>query len=804
MKKTILGLLLICMVVTGCRDGQLVKSILETQSESTLTRERIGTIANEFVDHYVKVEDLKKKYGTESEENIMPLYNVSSGSSFIFQFNCDLNILKGSSDEFHSRYEVADKVVTIHTDREAGPNSVLVTYNQLPYEDDGVKSQLTVNPLGIGDEFFNMSPEEYSAADKGAWGNAPIYYIRVNYDLNATTPTKLDKPLIIPFTVKSDLSAPNLRYEIDKEGRFKLVWDKVEGAETYRIYNASYNEENDPTLSRKEVYRGVPADLIGSTSDTEFNDFAQDGEAGMFAGDGWVIRQNNRVNGDYYVTAVNADMESIYSNVVQTSGLSKLLPVEVLDNSTIKSYSSIDELPKSVPVTFIDGSVANLGVSYEGTLNGAASATEVYLAYMVSGTSIKDYVIVDKITADEMELLQSDNFQAPELNAGNIIPQNSFRYLPDSDVPTIIEDETTGGSFDIIERQIENTRIKVAKADKESVPVLGVVNDVQVNADSALEEFLALNLTAAQEAISLRAFPEAQNTEVLYDVLQKVIYQNPLILGVDNYGYDYNSITLFIKYDDSQELINQKQQQMVQEAQSIVRKVITDGMNDEQKALTLYDYLNDYTKYDQSALDNAVVNNYMSVDAKFNDSFSTYGVLVNKLGVCGSYAKTYKLLSDLAEVDNLVVSGTLEHVPHAWNKIQINNKWVNVDTTNNETNSGVPYFLYGSSDKIAEDLNYSENSTYWLDEELSQFAAKDNSQDYYVTHGLDIQGKAAYKSKLSEMLVKGDSLISLRVSGLNSDELMNETSQVYDDVAPDKKDFAELFELGNYVIIQNE
>ena len=36
------------------------------------------------------------------------------------------------------------------------------------------------------------------------WGNASIYYIAVRYDSEAETPTKLDEPKIIPFTVKHE------------------------------------------------------------------------------------------------------------------------------------------------------------------------------------------------------------------------------------------------------------------------------------------------------------------------------------------------------------------------------------------------------------------------------------------------------------------------------------------------------------------------------------------------------------------------------------------------------------------------
>ena len=58
-------------------------------------------------------------------------------------------------------------------------------------------------------------------------------------------------------------------------------------------------------------------------------------------------------------------------------------------------------------------------------------------------------------------------------------------------------------------------------------------------------------------------------------------------------------------------------------------------------------------------------------------------------------------------------------VPHAWNKVKIGHTWVHVDATNNETNSGIPYLLYQSSDAIAEEMDFYTDREFWLDAELS-------------------------------------------------------------------------------------
>ena len=53
-------------------------------------------------------------------------------------------------------------------------------------------------------------------------------------------------------------------------------------------------------------------------------------------------------------------------------------------------------------------------------------------------------------------------------------------------------------------------------------------------------------------------------------------------------------------------------------------------------------------------------NDFAGVDAKFNDSFTPYGVLLNKTGVCSSYAGAFKLLAQQAGLECIVVTGNLD------------------------------------------------------------------------------------------------------------------------------------------------
>lgn len=49
--------------------------------------------------------------------------------------------------------------------------------------------------------------------------------------------------------------------------------------------------------------------------------------------------------------------------------------------------------------------------------------------------------------------------------------------------------------------------------------------------------------------------------------------------------------------------------------------------------------------------------------------------------MCGSYAYTFQLLAARAGLETRVVTGDVGSVGHAWNIVQIDGTWKNVDAT---------------------------------------------------------------------------------------------------------------------------
>lgn len=805
MKKYIfIVLALILALATGCQNE---KSGADGNKLAPNTKESNASYA-------MTVKDIKKKYGTDNRQAIMPLYNVENTKEFVFTFPYKLGDIMPSD------------MISVHTDIKTLPESEVLTFVGEDYSKGGDKTEIYVKPLSP------VLPSKSDMNAEGAtWGNAPVYYLRINYDLESKEPKKLDEPTIVPFTVQSEMPVPNLRKEISSDGRIKLVWDEVEGAEQYNIYQVRnitlFETTNEPLSGAETGFNGIPQ-LQTTTTKTEWQDFLDNGHNGLNQTNDLIAGQNMGVNGDYYVTAVAGDKESNFSVPVSTASLSSQLPLELEDNILFKTYATVKELPKTVRVKYIDGSIQNRAVVYDKDAVEINEQGSTRLDFSIKGTALKGYVTVEKMTEADKSALKED---AQDDNAGFIEPQNNTDDVPAPSIPTIIEKAKTQGDSaeskksddnktsksneeeepsakqgeNTIEQQRENTNEHVEEGNKEEVVAPEISEGLEINAQSAFEEYLALKMINAESEISLAAFPEAQNSKTLQDTLLKVVYQNPLILGVEKYGYNYSTLTLYVEYAESPQVIKQKQLEIINEAKKIVSSVTKPSMSDDEKRKAIYDYLNDHTKYDDAALVHAEQNNFRTVDDSFNDSFTTYGIMVKKVGVCQSYAMTYKMLGDLAGVENIVVTGTMNGVPHAWNKVKIGEEWLHVDSTNNETNSGIPYMVYQSNDETAIENSFILDGEFWLDSELGKFAGKTDKYDYYVVNDLEVENLTEYEAIITEELQAGNDTIILRLDdSIDEESVFYTTDQAIEAVAPNKLDTAQLEMMGQYVIVITE
>ncbi len=701
------------------------------------------------------VSQLKEKYGETDDGKVLPLYNLDPNEPLAIS-------LKYTPENERD-------VFSIHTDEKCLKESeVTLMWSPSSYMPNGPKTY-EVRPI--------IAPLSNSQT-QGLWGNVSTYYIKFNYDINANEPVKLDEPVIVPMSIKSPAEIPDTNYVVEN-GCFKLTWKAVKGATSYKIYQRQVikllETTNIAPKGKEEAYVGNFPSLVAEVDakTLEYNDWMKDGKGGKSSinsddviGGKVVSYQNGGVNGEYYVTAVVDGKESLFSAGVATYGLN--LPKEFADDSDIfvKTFESANDLPETLNIVYVDGTQKAHGVTYESKA-GTNSVT-----YRVEGTELIGYVTVKSGAENVKTEEKASNETGGFVEAENNIPQNAPTNIPTiNDGKTATEDINTMHSYDdnkkeenkkeedvkddntssnntssndktetdtkdepveektVVEQQIETTKDVLEEANKKSFEVK---DGMVINASSAAEEYLAQNMIAGQTEFSIAAFPEIQNWSILTDVLCEVTYQNPMILGVKSYGYDYGNMTVMIEYEYSKEEIAQRQEEIITEGKKVISKIITEDMSDAEKRRAIYDYLEANTSYDDAALENAEKNNFQKVDKSFRDSFSTYGILVKKVGVCQSYAYVYDYLCELVDIECITVTGyMMGYLPHAWNKVKIGDEWFVVDVTNNEKSLGIEDFMYENPDQIAYALGYIEDDLFYTDDESGVYVSSDTKHSKY-------------------------------------------------------------------------
>ncbi len=432
----------------------------------------------------------------------------------------------------------------------------------------------------------------------------------------------------------------------------------------------------------------------------------------------------------------------------------------------------------------------------------------VKIPYQIEGTAFKDVAVVEQYdkstvkTWGQYEKPDMSDLKNVQVDIVKIPYQIEGTAFKDVAVVEQYDKSTVKADLKALKERQDTLRARGGRTDakfeveeekEEKAEENIYATDYEITATSALSEYIGRNMVAGNAMIDLSDFKEAKDQSQLLDAWQEATYQNPLALGVRSASIagDYLIIKyddspevmrkakdqsqlldawqeatyqnplalgvrsasiagdyLIIKYDDSPEVMRKKQEEIVKEVKRVVKEVVKDDMTELEKEIALNNYLCEIAKYDDDALKNAEKNNFKKVDKEFNDSFTPYGVLVNKNGVCASYAGAYKLLAEEAGLECIVVTGYLEgNLPHAWNKVKVDGKWQIVDTTNNDneilTNALLNLPNAEADRVLVEDDRYLVNSV------ISDYTAKEDTKEYY-----HINNKYFEKSAIANSLVK--------------------------------------------------
>lgn len=746
----------------------------------------------------ITAKELKEEYKYK-DNNMVPVYNLPQEQKLIFDFAMDYSHI----DNMDIRYT---EMVSVHSDPSCSEESEIICYCW--EEEHEGKIRLIVAPTEpvlatlsmeeIVDAAQQEDTEDFSWQErKTFWGQAPIYYICIHYDMDTSSVKKLNEPQIIPFTTVSDVEIPKVAGKIDDQGNFKLSWEAVPGAEYYRIYQYITGDNfsgfiNEDTNGAANGYDNGTLFQIADTTDTEFTNFGEEEETDF----PWM--QNFGVGGTYFVTAVCNGKESNLSEAVDTYDWK--LPRLISFESEIDGfYESTWDLPRVVYVDNIDGSVSRRPVSYQ---KKSMDDDSVEYIYKIKGTSIEGQAIVSA----------KEKMQYPETIEGSINTGMAETYAQLSKVPSMSGksvlnnkgSQDTGVSFYEQAKKVTDSMIK--SGNKESVRIAN--RDYNIFADSAEEAWISYHLMEGKNTISLKAFPRLQNPYLLEDTLLKVCNQNPYIMDVYSYDYDYNKTQLKVSYSDSKRAIYQKQQKIYQAGKEIVQNIILPSMTEDEKEEAIYQWLVTNCVYDEMAYKKMEKSQFQKIKGEKDNGDNAYGILLEKKGTCGGYAKAFQLLAGLSGLETKVVTGYLNgNIPHAWNFIRLKGSWYQIDCSNNENTVSIPYFMYNASEEQAEMIGYTIKKDALLDEEYVSLSKQnqEKQKEYYLEKGFVAVNEEDAEKIIGFAMENSAKKIVYRYEAemFSEKELVNMVRRLYMQAGRDGelKDLSYLYSNG-YVVIE--
>lgn len=743
-KVTALGLLATLLFVSGCSGGNEKE---EMAAADQLTAEIKGKYAQQEMYEYTD-----------------PIYDVERDHMFEFDFN--FSAFEGQG------FDKWTDLVAVYSDSNFY-QPVLTKWDLGADEAGNEKSKLLVSPGRSAQ--FSVRDETYGGSlhDRGEfadWGNAQQYYIVQYYDF--MTKTKLEKPLVTVFTVKTELTqTPYTEFYINDNGIGSLRWNRVKGADYYAIVEYSENP-SDPARPYMQT--------IATTEDTKWEDYNKDDKSKAnlhfrtvfgdsedeqyeanrkLVEDGTLDKEEFVKTSDYNGESETLKSQNKYIAVIainEETGTSKISnPIDVRQSAgqvTVKTAYYINK-----------GSLKSVGVGEKttGTVDKEINLLSSHLWVVLGNGRLSQKLIaydVDNVkeTRKDVSILKTNEDGSVQLDdAGNPIVDHN-ETIPVLSIPISVEGTSIQGYAEV-ENYDKKTFKKELTALKERQDNLkektGTVNkntnidesedeasfetaeslrstQYEVFASNALSEYLAIQMLNGQQKINLDDFKEASDSDYLLDAWYEAIYQNPLTLGVKGIRYDTKGNNVIISYDDDATTQRKKQQEIQTKVTEIVKDIIKDDMTDLEKEEAINRYLCEHAEYDTAALKNAEKNNFEKVDEKFNDSFTAYGILINEKGVCASYAAAFKLLADEAGLESIVVTGNLDgSLPHAWNRVKIGEEWLSLDVTNND-NDYIKNSLFNVPDSLSNKVLV-EDDLYVVNTELVKYVATSEDSEYY-------------------------------------------------------------------------
>lgn len=258
-------------------------------------------------------------------------------------------------------------------------------------------------------------------------------------------------------------------------------------------------------------------------------------------------------------------------------------------------------------------------------------------------------------------------------------------------------------------------------------------------------------ISKKEEYIKLPCKIQGDSYEKIYLNIEK---QEPELFYIANefYTADYMK-TAHIIYKDNSEFLYSQKNILESEIDRIVKNA--GNIGDAEKLLYFHDY---------------IVRNCSYLE-KGDEVETAYGCIIGKKANCEGYAKAFKYLCDNADIPCIVVVGNSNGENHAWNQVQIDGIWYNIDVTwddcDDEFEVVHTYFMCSDDDFVRHTPDIGM---------MPVFECSSQTENYYIKNDLFIKTQDDAERILFENLKDISDVIELKCS---DEYTYNEFKDIY-------------------------
>lgn len=696
------------------------------------------------------VEQIKTKYAGESNYDYAePLYNLPEDHVFTFE---------NLSEEFFALEEY--ECISVYSD------SALTQRVDISINEDYDTMSMTVEPGLV----FNLNDPQGSSDSDGTWGSRSKFWMAQYYDID--TGEALEKPLVTVFTIARDLGTPTLQQSVQNDGYYALNWSEVDGADYYEVYEydpgmeyASLQYTTENTFCDYNDMKSV------KDSEEEWEETYEDTEIDVE--EQWIMNTWVLPIYSYFVVAkTDGDEVSGMSNLCAVGDIAGQLPYMLSDDFqteyygdsalALPAYADVDMVDETTGKFLIDYHGAKITLLDDGSIVIEAKFKNLPISMMQITFSGMEY---EAFLEDAKRLTEREDQLATQ--ALTTEKNIDVPYAPDGEPKPETESglEPESGEDPEEELKPEPAKDPDAEFDPESEEDPETEIDTEAGltdtifANSALSEWIALNMLNHETTISLDGFNEASDSEYLIDALLEAYTQNPLIGIMDSASYDYDTNSLEILYIMSAEDTAAMQKASLAKAAQIAAEIIKPEMSDYEKEEAINEYLCKNASYNEEIMQYINEDGTISDEAvnEFAASFTPYGILVDHYGVCESYAEAFLLIAREAGLESVIVTGRLDNVNHEWNRVKIDGSWYSLDVTNND-NEYMPNCYFNLPDEIASGILV-QDDTPFVDSYIDQYTSEGMEFEYYNVRNLYTEDADEAASMMTDLLKNGENAV---------------------------------------------